>query len=78
VDDGSSWGSLVGTLRAKAERVRWGPADRDERFALFSKRRFVDGLEERLDDSWSRFSVTDIDGLLTPDRVFQSPGQSQT
>jgi hypothetical protein len=58
---------LVESLRAKAERVRWGPADRDERFALFSKNGFVDGLEERLDDSWSLFSITDIDDLLTPD-----------
>jgi AAA+ ATPase superfamily predicted ATPase len=58
---------LVESLRAKAEHVRWGPVDRDERFALFSKNGFVDGLEERLDDSWSLFSVTDIDDLLTPD-----------
>ncbi|WP_318569946.1 ATP-binding protein [Salinigranum marinum] len=58
---------LVESLRAKAEHVRWGPSDRDERFALFSKSGFVDGLEEHLDDSWSLFSVTDIDDLLTPD-----------
>ncbi|GGL64570.1 ATP-binding protein [Halocalculus aciditolerans] len=57
---------LVESLRAKAEHVRWGPADRDERFALFSKSGFVDGLEEHLDDSWSLLSVTDIDDLLTP------------
>jgi len=56
---------LVESLRAKAANVRWGPADRDERFALFSKSGFVDGLEEQLDDSWSLFSVTDIDDLLT-------------
>jgi hypothetical protein len=58
---------LVESLRAKAEHVRWGPADRDERFALFSKNGFVDGLEEHLDDSWSLLSATDIDDLLTPD-----------
>ncbi len=57
---------LVESLRAKAEHVRWGPADRDERFALFSKNGFVDGLEEHLDDSWSLFSVADIDDLLRP------------
>ncbi len=57
---------LVESLRAKAEHVRWGPADRDERFAMFSKSGFVDGLEAQLDDSWSLFSVTDIDDLLTP------------
>jgi hypothetical protein len=58
---------LVESLRAKAEHVRWGPADRDERFALFSKNGFVDGLEEHLDDSWSLFSIRDIDDLLTPE-----------
>ncbi len=57
---------LVESLRAKAEHVRWGPADRDERFAMFSKSGFVDGLEAQLDDSWSLFSVTDIGDLLTP------------
>ena len=57
---------LVESLRAKAENVRWGPSDRDEQFALFSKNGFVDGLEAQLDDSWSLFSVADIDDLLTP------------
>ena len=57
---------LVESLRAKAEHVRWGPSDRDEQFALFSKNGFVDGLEAQLDDSWSLFSVADIDELLTP------------
>jgi AAA+ ATPase superfamily predicted ATPase len=56
---------LVESLRAKAENVRWGSSDRDERFALFSKNGFVDGLEAQLDDSWSLFSVVDIDDLLT-------------
>ena len=57
---------LVESLRAKAEHVRWGPSDRDEQFALFSKNGFVDGLEAQLDDSWSLFTVADIDDLLTP------------
>lgn len=57
---------LVESLRAKAENVRWGPSDRDEQFALFSKSGFVDGLEAQLDDSWSLFTVADIDDLLTP------------
>ncbi|MUV85332.1 AAA family ATPase [Natronomonas sp. CBA1123] len=57
---------LVESLRAKAENVRWGSSDRDERFALFSKNGFVDGLEAQLDDSWSLFSVADIDDILTP------------
>ncbi|UPV73949.1 ATP-binding protein [Halorussus limi] len=57
---------LVQSLRAKAENVRWGPPDRNERFALFSKSGFVDGLEAQLDDSWSLFSVADLDDLLMP------------
>ncbi|MFC6873012.1 ATP-binding protein [Halobellus marinus] len=57
---------LVESLRAKAENVRWGPSDRDEQFALFSKNGFVAGLEAQLDDSWSLFTVADIDDLLTP------------
>src|SRR6056297_626647 len=57
---------LVESLQAKAENVRWGPPDRDEQFALFSKNGFVDGLEAQLDDSWSLFTVSDIDDLLTP------------
>ncbi|MFC7116638.1 ATP-binding protein [Natronoarchaeum sp. GCM10025703] len=57
---------LVERLRAKAKHVRWGPSDRDEQFALFSKNGFVDGLEAQLDDSWSLFTVADIDDLLTP------------
>jgi AAA+ ATPase superfamily predicted ATPase len=57
---------LVESLRAKAKHVRWGSSDRDERFALFSKNGFVDGLEAQLDDSWSLFSVVDIDDILTP------------
>jgi len=57
---------LVESLRAKAENVRWGPPDRDEQFALFSKNGFVDGLEAQLDNSWSLFTISDIDDLLTP------------
>jgi AAA+ ATPase superfamily predicted ATPase len=53
-------------LREKAERVRWGPATRDEEFALFSKSGFVDGLAEALDDSWSLFGPGEMDRLLSP------------
>lgn len=42
--------ALVENLRAKAENVRWGLDDREERFALFSKTGFVDRLENQLDD----------------------------
>jgi len=55
---------LVESLREKADRVRWGPETRDEEFALFSKSGFVDGLDDDLDDSWSLFSLAELDDLL--------------
>lgn len=58
--------SLVENLRAKAPNVRWGPDDREECFALFSKSGFVDGLEDQLDEHWSLCSLAEIDDLLTP------------
>jgi len=58
---------LVDDLRAKADRVRWGPETREERFALFSKRGFVDGLEESLDDNWRLYDLQDLDSLLVPE-----------
>jgi AAA+ ATPase superfamily predicted ATPase len=57
--------ALVESLRAKAANVRWGPGDREERFALFSKSGFVEGLGDELDDSWSLFDLREIDDLLT-------------
>lgn len=57
---------LVEDLRSKAERVRWGPDTRDERFALFSRNGFVDGLEDEVDADWTLFSLEDIDRLLSP------------
>jgi len=57
--------SLVEDLRGKAENVRWGPADRTERFALFSKSGFVDGLEESLSEQWSLFDLSEVDTLLS-------------
>jgi AAA+ ATPase superfamily predicted ATPase len=56
---------LVEQLQATAERVRWGPPDRDERFALFSKSGFVDGLEATLDDAWTLFDLAALDELFT-------------
>jgi AAA+ ATPase superfamily predicted ATPase len=35
----------VDDLQPKTDHVQWGSADRTERFALFSKSGFVDGLE---------------------------------
>jgi len=55
---------LVESLQEKADRVRWGPDTRDEEFALFSKSGFVDGLDGDLDDSWSLFSLDELDDLL--------------
>ena len=57
--------ALVESLQAKAANVRWGPSDRDERFALFSKSGFVNGLEEQLDESWSLLGLTELDDLTT-------------
>ena len=58
--------ALVEHLRAKASNVRWGSGDRDERFALFSKSGFVDGLEAQLDENWTLCTLTDIEQLLIP------------
>ena len=57
--------SLASQLHNKAEHVRWGPATRDEEFALFSKSGFVDGLDDELDDRWSLFDLTAIDDCLS-------------
>ena len=56
--------ALAERLESKAERVRWGSETRDERFALFSKRGFVDGLHDDLDDNWFLFDLDDLDALL--------------
>lgn len=58
---------LVEQLRAKAENVRWGSGARDERFALFSRSGFVEGLESDLDDDWSLVDLETLDELLAPD-----------
>jgi AAA+ ATPase superfamily predicted ATPase len=55
---------LVETLQAKAANVRWGPEDRDERFALFSKRGFEEGLGDELSERWSLFGLPEIRELL--------------
>jgi AAA+ ATPase superfamily predicted ATPase len=56
--------SLVETLRNTRTEVRWGPDEREERFALFSKSGFVDGLEDGLGEEWSLYDLDDIDRLL--------------
>ncbi|MFB6140710.1 MAG: ATP-binding protein [Halosimplex sp.] len=57
--------SLASELREKADRVRWGPDTREEEFALFSKRGFVDGLADELDDRWTLFDLTTIEAQLS-------------
>jgi AAA+ ATPase superfamily predicted ATPase len=57
---------LVEQLQGDASNVRWGPPDRDERFALFSKSGFVDGLEDELPETWSLIGLTELDDLLQP------------
>ncbi|RQG89578.1 ATP-binding protein [Natrarchaeobius chitinivorans] len=56
---------LVDDLREKAENVRWGPGNRSERFALFSRSGFVDGLATKLDDSWSLFELDDLEEIFS-------------
>lgn len=55
---------LVEDLQRKATNVRWGPANRTERFAIFSKSGFEEGLERELDDTWSLFDLDDLDTML--------------
>ncbi len=57
--------SLVDSLQTKAENVRWGPADRTEEFALFSKSGFVDGLDAELNDAWSLFDLTELETVFS-------------
>ncbi|MCH7660141.1 MAG: ATP-binding protein [Euryarchaeota archaeon] len=57
---------LIEDLRSKAERVRWGPGTRTERFALFSKAGFTDGLRDDLGNDWRLFDLDDLDSLLSP------------
>jgi len=57
--------SLVDSLQEKATKVRWGSEDRTAEFVLFSKRGFVDGLEEGLTDNWSLLTLSDIDTILS-------------
>jgi AAA+ ATPase superfamily predicted ATPase len=57
--------ALATRLQEKATHVRWGPSDRTERFALFSKSGFVDGLEDELPAEWSLFGPEEIDALFT-------------
>lgn len=56
--------SLANDLREKADNVRWGSGDREERFALFSKSGFVDGLPQGLDSRWSLINVDDLGQLF--------------
>lgn len=60
--------SLVESLQAKADRVRWGPDTRDERFALFSRSGFANELGDELDDRWHLFDLGVLDGLLSADQ----------
>ncbi|MCL9813492.1 ATP-binding protein [Natranaeroarchaeum aerophilus] len=57
--------SVAAKLRDKADRVRWGPDQRDQEFALFSKAGFADGVAEALDDNWSLFSLSELETLLS-------------
>jgi hypothetical protein len=53
----------------KAERVRWGPADRDERFVLFSRSGFAVGVTDNLGNECSLF------GLVGFVELFDAPSR---
>lgn len=55
---------LVDSLAEKADDARWGPSDRTESFALFSRSGFVDGLAEDVDENWSLFGPDELSDLL--------------
>lgn len=56
-------------LRAKADRVRWGSDQREERFALFSKRGFTDHLrEEAAAGDVTLYDLERIERVLTAAR----------
>ena len=55
---------LVDSLAEKAADVRWGPSDRTEAFALFSRSGFVDGLAADVGANWSLFGPEELDALL--------------
>lgn len=57
--------ALVENLRSKADSVRWGPDDRSESYALFSKSGFEDGLVDELGENWYCFDLEDIERLLS-------------
>lgn len=55
---------VVTRLEEAAADVRWGPADREEQFALFSKSGFTDGLGDELGEHWWLVDLDDLDRLL--------------
>ncbi len=57
--------SLVTDLRQKAANVRWGPDDREEQFALFSKSGFTDGLAQELGSEWSLLTLDEMNQLFS-------------
>lgn len=57
--------ALADDLREKADRVRWGPETREERFALFSRSGFVSGLEGELGENWHLFDLEDLERVFT-------------
>ncbi len=51
---------VVRGLEEKKDEVRWRDGDRTEKFALFSKSGFEDGLLERLGERWHLYGLDDI------------------
>ncbi len=61
--------TLANQLKSKAANVRWGTADRTERFTLFSKNGFVDGLRDELSEAWSLIDLEQIESLLDSEQT---------
>lgn len=59
---------LMESLQAKTEAVRWGPPERTETFALFSKSGFAEGFADDVPDNWTLFDLQALDQLFTPNR----------
>jgi AAA+ ATPase superfamily predicted ATPase len=51
---------VVRGLEEKKDEVRWRGGDRTEKFVLFSKSGFEDGLSERLDEGWRLYGLDEL------------------
>lgn len=64
MDERAGWPAPGSQLREKAARVRWGPDTREEKFAVFSKNGFVNGLADDVGEDWSLFGLSELESVL--------------